>query len=263
MRKFKVYHLSIGADSLDSKYDDIEIDLPLYEEEVDAIVSGGIRGIGKEHFADDWELIECFAPQAFKRALALADEKSNGEFSKSNKKYHDIAIFLPDDISDRIWQSSVALEFERTKKEYHDISNAIWKRDRDILLSNIAQGRWDDKIANRTLQDGIWSSGGYFSDGWLDVILVNDIKTSYGKKYYFREKRIELQIYVYGIGVDFLKHFCAFHQKNHSFPFKVEPISWYARILTETDISNHGVELFMNFLDELTHYEFQEERQNH
>ena len=72
---YKILEIEVGVDYPDVGLDDtFEIQLKLYENEIQSIIENGKKELWIDNDRETWEYLEDFAPTAFNRANILAEE---------------------------------------------------------------------------------------------------------------------------------------------------------------------------------------------
>lgn len=253
MSIYKKFHVTVGCDGINSLDDTVDIDLPLSDYEIDAIVNGGIWQIGRDTHVGEEEYIECYAPEAWKRAIRLAGKATNGLFSHCHEEGYAVDVFLPEEISDIIWNSSVALEYKNTREDYKNISNKRWKQDFQTIKEEMSTGRWNDSIVLDTQCPGIWSGDAYSAAYSLNFFVKGKHKVSYGKSYEYKSKKIFVKMDTYYVSMETIEDICHKIEKRNILRVTARFISYeQIQLSGETNDSDEGVQYLVTFLDELT-----------
>ena len=205
---YKILEIEVGVDYPDVGLDDtFEIQLKLYENEIQSIVEKGKKELWVDNDRETWEYLEDFAPTAFNRANILAEEYASKRWGeqmliKNGARYE---YFLPEEISTLIFDSE---ECEKVKQIVDNISNISKERfhsDTRILYEEKDKSEWGKLIVNDPHHDnqpfgGIWSHtlGKNKSEYLIHTSLVIKgckIKVEYSQNYQIDSKVLELRIY--------------------------------------------------------------------
>ena len=94
---YKILEIEVGVDYPDVGLDDtFEIQLKLYESEIQSIIENGKKELWIDNDRETLEYLEDFAPTAFKRANELAEEYASKKWGGTNadKKWSEIRILF-------------------------------------------------------------------------------------------------------------------------------------------------------------------------
>lgn len=142
---YKILEIEVGVDYPDVGLDDtFEIQLKLYESEIQSIIENGKKELWIDNDRETWEYLEDFAPTAFNRANILAEEYAGKRWGeqmliKNGARYE---YFLPEEISTLIFDSE---ECEKVKQIVDNISNISKERfhsDTRILYEEKDKSEW-------------------------------------------------------------------------------------------------------------------------
>ena len=215
----KIYTIEVGVEYPQVEAEDtLEVQVEFTDEELKEIIQGGIRLMHNDSMdIGTYDFIEVLSKSAYSKLNALAEniasEKWGEKMLVSNgAKY---IYFLPEDISDAIFDSDEAREIETKRKASSDQSAAQFHDDSRTLFDNHAKGRWQNRLLpdphwNNAPFGGIWNGSpvGSFKDnyskyGFHCTIELDGKKTeiSYSVKYLPESYELELRVFEYNENV--------------------------------------------------------------
>lgn len=261
MNKMKKYKTDVGIEpSYLVDYDDVfEIELPISDDEVKAIINGALKLYWVRNAIDTWEYIEVFAPEAFKRGVAIAEAYCVSKFGDDLKVENGIIyeIFLPDEIHDELindprWVNEKIIrsrQKESSRKQFHE--------DHRLFHAENEKGRFRNKLIgdplwNNSVFSGLWSEGHeeYAGEYGLHTIIMYNIEFGYQRIY----KRDEVEFRV-AIRYPINKYLDEFFAKNNGYykkeDFKMGIDENYNPpvMITKSKGDKCDIEFFMSLLE--------------
>ena len=205
---YKIFEIEVGIDYPFVGLDDtFEINLKLYEDEIQSIIENGKKELWIDNDRETWEYLEDFAPTAFKRANELAEEYASKKWGeqmliKNGARYE---YFLPDEIRTLIFDSEESEKVNQLIENLSDVSKERFHSDTRKLYEEKDKSEWGKLIVNGLYSDnkpfdGIWSHtlGKIKSEYHINTNLIIKgcrIKVEYSQKYEIESKDLELRIY--------------------------------------------------------------------
>ena len=206
----KEYTVEVGVEhTWINDWDDVfEIKLLISNEEIARIVEGDYNLLWKDNGVDSWEYIECFAPEAYKRGVVLAEEYSVPKWGEQMRvsngaQYH---FFLPDEIWEKVENDLRRQKEVELRERLAEESRIRFHEEGDILKRDRKKGRFKKRLRpdpknHNAVFDGLWSGSGQYheraGDFWLETRVITsgeDIVVNYFKKYYRDEILIDISL---------------------------------------------------------------------
>lgn len=205
---YKTFVFEVGVEYPNVGYDDVfELEIGLTTEEINSIVENGKKQLWLDNELEPCEYLESFAKTAFERACKLAEEYAVKRWGsrltlEQGAKY---SFFLPDEISDAIFESEECDLFKNKSREIETISKERFHSDTRILYEHKEKCDWGKLIQN----DKHWDNqpfGGQWSHTLGKIASQYDIHTnlncgsqtikiSYAQKYQLDSKILELSLF--------------------------------------------------------------------
>ena len=108
-KEIRYIKFEIGVDGINTLDDVFEMSLPITAEEIDELISIGKRQMWEKE-DEPWDYIHDFMPKLYNRFLDIVKPEALKIYgSEAENAYYD--FFIPDEISERIWESEVAEAF--------------------------------------------------------------------------------------------------------------------------------------------------------
>jgi hypothetical protein len=204
--KIKEYKVKVGIDypPIDDINDVFEIKLPISDDEVEAIIKGDLNLYWERNPAYSWQYIECFAPEAYKKGIGLAEAycvpKWGDKMKVENGAYYE--FFLPDKINDKIINDPRWINENNIRAKQREASELQFHEDHRIFYQNNDNGRFKNKLIgdplwNNSIFAGSWSESlhDYAGEYGFHTIILNGVEFSYQRIYRreFVEFRIDLR----------------------------------------------------------------------
>lgn len=205
----KTFTISVGIEYpyIDDLDDEFEIELHLTTDEINSIVENGKKQIWIDNELETWEYLEAFAKSAYYRASKLAEEYAIKKWGSqmSIEQGAKFIFFLPDEISDAIFESEDCKLFKKKALEIETISKERFHADTRILYDYKEKSDWgkliiNDKHWNNEPFGGLWSHGlgKLNSEYGIHTNFKYDSQTieiSYSQNYQLDSKTLELRLY--------------------------------------------------------------------
>ncbi len=263
----KKYTIDVGVDLPYVGVDDVfEIEMTLFQDEIDTLIIEGKKLLWVDNDLLAGEFLEFFVPKAYKRANKLAEEYAVARWGEqmlieNGAHYH---YFLPDEISDAIYESDECKRVQELAKEKNERSRNRFHEDGKSLYEEKDRGRWRDRLLddpqwNNRKFGGIWTSGFPPLFGFHTSLIIDGwkIKFDYSQKYYLDSVELELRLYPTQeklqtiIEKIVIRHG---YKKIKDLLIDYHPVkSWVLYVNKGMDDS--GVEVFMECLDEFVKIE--------
>lgn len=262
------YKIDVGvkAPYIPDIYEDLfEVMLPISDEEVKAIMDAAVRHYwdSEAQHLDSWEYIEVFAPEAYKKAVALAEAYCVPRWGDVMKVENGAGyeFFLPDEIEDSIWGDNAidAMKQERNiRKRQRKESSKHFHGDAKMLYNAYQEGRFGDKLKRDPVWDnqifsGLWTSGGheYAAQYSIHTIVMNEIEFGYQRIY--KRDDVEFRVEIRPPINTFVKGFFNHYGGQYKYEDFVSPSNSNPPvIITKSKGNLHDLEFYMSFLDYLT-----------
>lgn len=266
----KTYTIEVGVEYPFVDTDDtFEVNVEFTNKEIEEIIQGGIRLMHKDSMdLGTYKFIEVLSKTAFDKLNAIAEKvavkKWGDQMLVSNSARYN--YFLPDDISDAIFNSQEVNDIYDIRNKNEEQSHLQFRSDTETLFFNHKKGRWHDRLLPDPNWDnnpfgGIWNgpSIGSFEHnfptyGFHCTILFEGKKTeiSYSVRYFLESYEFELRVFKYNpIIVNIFED--RLHKEGYSIKKKLplgEPIYSYV-IYAEGNDPKNFVSTYMNILDEI------------
>ena len=161
----KKYTIKVGVEYPWVGGDDVfEVNVEFTDKEVEEIIQGGIRLMHNDSMdIGSYEFIEVLSKTAFDKLNAIAEKvaakKWGDQMLISNSARYN--YFLPDDISDAIFNSQEVNDIYDQRNEKEEQSRLQFRADTQALFSNHKEGRWHDRL----LPDPHWDNNP-FGGSW-------------------------------------------------------------------------------------------------
>lgn len=265
----KIYTIEVGVDYPWVGADDtFEVNVEFTDKEIEEIIQGGIRLIHKDHLdIGTYEFIEVLSKTAFEKLNAIAEKVASEKWGDmmlvaNSARY---SYFLPDDISDAIFNSQEVIDIYDRRNEKEEQSRLQFRADTEVLFANHKEGRWHDRLLPDPHWDnkpfgGSWNgpSIGSFEHnfpiyGFHCTIVIDgkQTKIEYTVRYFLESYEFELRVFRYNLEV--VKVF-ENRLKKEGYLIKKrlpigEPIYSFV-IYAEGNNPKHFVTTYMNILDE-------------
>lgn len=209
----KVYTIEVSVDYPCCVADDtFEVNVEFTDKEIEEIIQGGIRLMHNDSMdIATYEFIEVLSKTAYDKLNAIAEKvaaKNWGEqmLISNSARYH---YFLPEDISNAIFDSKEVNDIYERRHENEEQSHLQFKADTEKLFSNHKEGRWRDRLLPDPHWDnkpfgGIWTghSIGSFEHnfpqyGFHCTIMIDGEKVliSYTVRYFLESYEFELRVF--------------------------------------------------------------------
>lgn len=155
----KKYTIEVGVEYpwIDSVDYTFEVEVEFTDKELEDISQGGIRLMHNDRLdIDTDEFIEVLSKTAFDKLNAIAEkvasEKWGDQMLIANSASYN--YFLPDDISEAIFNSQEVNEIYEQRNMHEEQSRLQFRTDAEILFTNHKAGRWHDRL----LPDSHWGN---------------------------------------------------------------------------------------------------------
>lgn len=211
----KIYTIEVGVEYPWVGGDDVfEVNVEFTDKEIEEIIQGGIRLMHNDSMdIGSYEFIEVLSKTAFDKLNAITEKvaakKWGDQMLISNSARYN--YFLPDDISDAIFNSQEVNNIYDRRNEKEEQSRLQFRADTKILFFNHREGRWHDRLLPDPHWDdkpfgGIWTgpSIGSFEHnfpiyGFHCTILIDgkDVQISYSVRYFLESYEFELRVFKY------------------------------------------------------------------
>jgi hypothetical protein len=260
MSRIKKYKLTVGIDYPHIGEDDtFDIDLPIDDDEIQSIIDGALRLYWVRDSAETWEYIECFAPKAYKKGIALAEAYCIPKWGEKMKVENGARyeIFLPDEIDNALINDPRWINENQIRARQREASRKQFHEDHRIFHNANNIGRFKNKLKkdpiwNNSVFSGIWSSSSedYAGLYGLHTIIMNNVELGYERIYKrdeveFRvEIRHPIETYLDGF---FAKHNDYYKKEDFVLHFDYNPHV----IITTSKGDKCDIEFFMNFVEYL------------
>lgn len=265
----KIYTIKVGVEYPWVGGDDVfEVNVEFTDKEIEEIIQGGIKLMHNDSMdIGSYEFIEVLSKTAFDKLNSIAEkvasEKWGDQMLISNSARYN--YFLPDDISDAIFNSQEVNNIYDRRNEKEEQSRMQFRADSQILFSNHKEGRWHDRILPDPHWDnkpfgGIWNgpSIGSFEHnfpiyGFHCTIMIDGKETeiSYTARYFLESYELELRVFKYNeIIVKIFED--RLNEEGYSIKKKLplgEPVYSFV-VYAERNNPKDFVSTYMNVLDE-------------
>lgn len=266
----KVYTIVVGVEYPWVGADDVfEVNVEFTDTELEEIIQGGIRLMYNESMdISTSEFIEVLSKTAYDKLNATAEKVAAKKWGEkmliaNSARYR---YFLPEDISDAIFDAPEVNEIYDQRKKNEEQSHLQFKSDSEILFSNHKEGRWHDRLLpdphwNNKPFGGIWSgpSIGSFDHnfplyGFHCTIMIDGEKTevSYTVSYFLESYEFEIRVFKFNPKV--VKIFeDRLNTEGYSIKKKLpigEPVYSYVIYAEGTDPKKF-VSTYMNIIDDI------------
>ena len=265
----KTYTVEVGVDRPWVGVDDVfEVNVEFTDKEIEEIIQGGIRLMYNDSMdIGSYEFIEVLSKTAFEKLNAIAEKvaakKWGDQMLVANSARYN--YFLPDDISDAIFNSQEVNDIYKQRNKNEEQSRLQFRSDTKVLFSNHNEGRWHDRLLPDPHWDnkpfgGIWNglSIGSFEHnypmyGFHCTIMIDGNKTeiSYTVRYFLKSYELEIRVFKYN--AEIVKIFeDRLHAEGYSIKKRLpigDPIYSYA-VYAEGNNPKDFVSTYMNILDE-------------
>lgn len=211
----KLYTIEVGVEYPWVGPDDtFEVNVEFTDKEIEDIIQGGIRLLNKESMdIGTYDFIEVLSKTAFDKLNAIAERVAAKKWGEqmliSNSARY--IYFLPDDISDAIFNSQEVNDLADRRNENVEQSRLQFRADTQVLFSNHKEGRWSDRILPDPHWDnkpfgGLWtglSMGSYEHNypmyEFHCTIMIDGKETeiSYTVRYFLESYEYELRVFKY------------------------------------------------------------------
>lgn len=250
--------------------DDVfEVNVEFTDKELEEIIQGGIRLMYNESMdIGTYEFIEVLSESAFDKLNAIAEKVASKKWGEkmliSNSARYN--YFLPDDISDAIFDSKEVNDIYDRRSKDKEQSRLQFRADTKVLFSNHKEGRWSDRILPDPHWDnepfgGSWKgpSIGSFEHnfpiyGFHCTIMIDGKKAeiSYTVRYFLESYELELRVFEFNPKVVkiFEDRLCI---EGYSIKKRLpigDPVYSYA-IYAKGGDPTKFVSTYMNILDEI------------
>ena len=264
----KVYTIEVAAE-YPLVDDTFEVNVEFTDKEIEEIIQGGIKLMHNDSMdIRTSEFIEVLSKTAYNKLNAIAEKvaakKWGEEMLIANSARY--IYFLPDEISDAIFDSSEVNEIYDQRNKNEEQSRLQFRADTDILFSNHKEGRWRDRLLPDPHWDnkpfgGIWtghSIGSYEHNfpqyGFHCTIMIDGekVEVSYEVRYFLESYEFELRVFEFNPKV--VKIFeDRLNTEGYSIKKRLpigEPVYSYV-IYAEGNDPKKFVSTYMNILDEI------------
>lgn len=259
----KKYTVEVGIEYpfVDHNNDNFEIKLQVSNEEIARIVEGDYNLLWNDNCADSWEYIECFAPEAHMKGVALAEKhfvpKWGEQMRVSNGAQY--CFFLPDEIWEKLENNPRRQKEVALRKRLMEESRIKFHEEGDILKKEHKKGRFKKSLRTYPKNhdaafDGLWAGSGqyhdYAGDFWFEarvITLRQDVVVNYYKRY--KRDEVLLDVRLSNCSTDCMNFICK-GLENWDFIVEGNTIKAQARN------NNADIELFMRVIDMIINYYF-------
>ena len=266
----KKYTIKVGVEYPWVGGDDVfEVNVEFTDKEVEEIIQGGIRLMHNDSMdIGSYEFIEVLSKTAFDKLNAIAEKvaakKWGDQMLISNSARYN--YFLPDDISDAIFNSQEVNDIYDQRNEKEEQSRLQFRADTQALFSNHKEGRWHDRLLPDPHWDnnpfgGSWTgpSIGSFEHnfpiyGFHCTIMIDGkgTKIEYTVRFFLESYEFELRVFEYNEKI--VRIFEErLNEEGYSIKRKLpigDPIYSYV-IYAEGNDPKNFVSTYMNVLDEV------------
>ena len=263
MKKIKNYMTDVGINpSYIVDYDDLfELDIPISDDEVKAIIDGALRLYWVRNAIESCEYIEAFAPKAYKKALTLAEAYCVSKWGEDLKMENGTRyeIFLPDEIEDKLINDPRWINENNIRDKQKDASRKQFHEDHRVFHAANDKGRFKNKLIgdplwNNSVFAGIWSTGSedYAGKYGLHTIILNNIEFGYEKIY--KRDEVEFRIDIRHPIDKYLDGFFSKHNeyyKKEDFRFGFDENYNPPVIIAKSKGDTCDIEFFMSLLEYL------------
>lgn len=163
MDRIRKYKTDVGVSTPYAKVDDvIEIELPISDNEINAIIDGNLSLYWVRNAIDTWEYIETFAPEAYRRGIVLAGMACKSKRQDYNSKTPcEFRFYLPNEIINMMYSSAGWREENRIRHLQQEISRKQFHEDGKLLYEAYKEGRFKDRLTGipqwgNKIFDGVW-----------------------------------------------------------------------------------------------------------
>lgn len=246
---------------INDREDTFEIKLKISNEEIARIVEGDYNLLWNDNGADSWEYIECFAPDAYKRGVALAEEfcvpKWGEQMRVSNGAQY--SFFLPDEIWEKVENNPRRQKEVELRKRLKEESRFKFHEESDILEKEHKKGRFKKRLRpylnnHNAAFDGLWAGSGqyhdYAGDFWFQARVITfrqDVVVNYYKMY--KRDEVLLDVRLSDCSTDCMNFICKGLEK---WDYTVDRNT----IKTQARNNDTDIELFMRVIDMIIIYYF-------
>ena len=241
-KEFRYIKFRIGVDGINTLDDVFEMSLPITAEEIDELISIGKRQMWEKE-DEPWDYIHDFMPKLYNRFLDIVKPEALKIYgSEAENAYYD--FFIPDEISERIWESEEAEAFFAAQEQMGANSKTFWNEDKKILFAEHEKGRWKGKAI---VFDGIWHCGD--TDAGYVIHVTNSIE--YVRKYTLKDSVIEIDINKTSSSHKLLEKFVSNSKYKNEYEMSIVERPYTYVLVVPPKNNGMDIELVMDFIDRI------------
>ena len=232
----------IGVIEIKTLDDVFEMSLPITLEEIDKLISIGKRQMWEKE-DEPCDYIRDFMPELYNRFLDIVKPEALKIYGfEAENVYYE--FFIPDEISERIWESEEAEAFFAAQEQIGANSKTFWNEDKKTLFAEHERGRWKGKAI---VFDGIWHCGG--TDAGYVINITNTIK--YVRKYTLKDNVIEIEINKTSLSHKLLEKFVSNSKYKYEYEFSIVERHYTYVLIVPPKNNGMDIEMVMDFIDRI------------
>ena len=241
-RDFVYIKFKIGVDGINTPDDVFEMSLPITAEEIDELIFIGKRQMWEKE-DEPWDYIHDFMPKLYNRFLDIVKPEALKIYGADaeNAYYY---FFIPDEISERIWESEEADAFFAAQEQMGTNSKSFWNEDKKILFAEHDRGRWRGKAI---VFDGIWHCGD--TDAEYVINITNTIK--YVRTFTLKDNVIEIEIKKTSLSHKLLEKFVSNSKYKNEYEMSIVERPYTYVLVIPPKNKGKDIELVMDFIDRI------------
>ena len=241
-KEIRYIKFEIGVDGINTLDDVFEMSLPITAEEIDELISIGKRQMWEKE-DEPWDYIHDFMPKLYNRFLDIVKPEALKIYgSEAENAYYD--FFIPDEISEKIWESEEADAYFAAQEQMETNSKTFWNEDKKTLYAERDKGRWKGKAI---VFDGIWHCGD--TDAGYVIHITNSIE--YVRKYTLKDSVIEIDINKTSSSHKLLEKFVSNSKYKNEYEMSIVERPYTYVLVVPPKNNGMDIELVMDFIDSI------------
>ena len=246
-KEIRYIKFEIGVDGINTLDDVFEMSLPITAEEIDELISIGKRQMWEKE-DEPWDYIHDFMPKLYNRFLDIVKPEALKIYgADAENAYYN--FFIPDEISERIWESEEADAFFAAQEQMGTNSKSFWNEDKKRLFAEHDRGRWRGKAI---VFDGIWHCGN--TDAGYVINITNTIKTNtikYVRTFTLKDNVIEIEINKTSLSHKLLEKFVSNSKYKNEYEFSIVERHYTYVLIVPPKNNGMDIEMVMDFIDRI------------